>query len=490
MRTSRIEALKWAIVLWLVYDAGALGTAGFSEEAKLLASDGAAEDWSGLSVAISGDRVVVGAPLDDDNGLDSGSAYAFDWDGSQWAETKLLASDGAAGDWFGVSVAVSGNQIVVGAPFDDDHHVLESGSAYVFDWDGSEWVETKLEARNGKVGDYFGWSVALSGDRVVVGSPTDSDDFVGQGSAYVFDWDGSEWVETKLVASDNAKNDFFGVSVAIDGDRLVVGAENDDDNGDESGSAYIFDWDGVQWVETKLVASDGEKDDSFGQAVVVEGDRVVVGAPFDGDRGKESGSVYVFDWNGSQWAATKLVASDGDSLDEFGWSAAILGDRLMVGALQAEGGVGSVYALDWNGSEWVETQLLASDGEVADRFGYSLALSEERVVVGAPQDDDVGDSGAVYVFRSVGVPCEDVAYFRARCGADAQGEALLQVRVGLSDPSHDGAALGISLDGVSERLRIVGRRARFRERGVASGEHTIELTVPASCISPQLVTCL
>jgi len=269
----------------------------WNQEAKLLAADGAAYDRFGVSVALSADRIVVGAYLDDDNGTDSGSAYVFRWDGSQWVqEQKLLAADGAPGDLFGVSVALFGDRIVVGAQLDDDNG-YNSGSAYMFRWDGSQWVqEAKLLPTDGAAYDEFGLSVAVSGDRIVVGAIYDDDNGTNSGSAYVFRWDGSQWVqEQKLLAADGAAGDFFGRSVALFGDRIVVGAQLDDDNGTDSGSAYMFRWDGSQWVqEAKLLPTDGAAVDEFGVSVALSGDRIVVGAYGDDDNGPNSGSAYVF----------------------------------------------------------------------------------------------------------------------------------------------------------------------------------------------------
>jgi len=213
------------------------------EEQKLLASDGAADDRFGDSVSISGNVALVGAELDDDKGTDSGSAYVFRWSGGSWVEEqKLLASDGAADDRFGSSVSISGNVALVGAELDDDKGT-DSGSAYVFRWNGSSWLEEqKLLASDGAGSDYFGSSVSISGNVALVGAYLDDDNGTYSGSAYVFRWNGSSWVEEqKLLASDGAADDRFGDSVSISGDMALVGAFWDDDNGTDSGSAYVFE---------------------------------------------------------------------------------------------------------------------------------------------------------------------------------------------------------------------------------------------------------
>jgi len=228
------------------------------ELAKLLASDGAQDDWFGYSVSVSGDTTVIGAYRDDDNGSDSGSAYIFRFNGSNWVqEAKLLASDGAANDYFGISVGISGDTAVIGA---------SNGSAYIFRFNGSSWVqESKLLASDGALGQ----SVGISGDAAVIGASGDDDNGEYSGSAYIFRFNGSNWIEeAKLLASDGAAHDSFGISVGIWGDTAVIGAVGDDDNGNDSGSSYIFRFNGSSWVqEAKLLASDGAEDDYFGWSV-------------------------------------------------------------------------------------------------------------------------------------------------------------------------------------------------------------------------------
>ena len=400
-----------------------------AELAKLVASDAATSDYFGGSVGIDGDTVVVGAPGDDDNDADgSGSVYVFtkDSDGV-WNQTKLTASDAAASDWFGGSVGIDGDTIVVGAPYDDDNDADGSGSVYVFtkDSDGV-WNQTKLTASDAATSDYFGGSVGIDGDTIVVGAPEDDDnDADGSGSVYVFTKDsGGVWNQTKLTASDATSYDWFGGSVGIDGDTIVVGAPYDDDNdADGSGSVYVFskDSDGV-WNQTKLTASDAATSDYFGGSVGIDGDTIVVGAPRDDDSASGSGSVYVFSKDsGGVWNQTKLTASDpapdntvvptiGREL--FGSSVGIDGDTIGIGALywnywsngqlesQTAERRSSVYVFTKDTSGvWNQTKLVASDAAVYDRFGWSVGVDGDRIVVGAPRDDDndATDSGSVYV---------------------------------------------------------------------------------------------
>ena len=312
----------------------------WEQEAKLIASDGADFDFLGRSVAISGDAVLVGAYADDDAGESSGSAYVFRFDGLQWIEeAKLTASDASPGDRFGLAVALSNDVAVIGAAFDKDGGFY-SGSVYVYRFDGATWVqEAKLTAANAKPNDLFGLSVAVSGDRVVVGAPLDDDLGNDAGAAYVYHFDGRNWnEEAKLVASDAARFDQLGFSVAISDDRVAVGAHLDDDAGSRSGAAYVFRFDGAEWVEeAKLTASDAAALDEFGNAVSISGDTVVIGAHGDDDGGPQSGGAYVYRFDGLNWIEqAKLISSDADAdeddEDSFGRSVSVSGDTAVVGA--------------------------------------------------------------------------------------------------------------------------------------------------------------
>jgi hypothetical protein len=201
-----------------------------------------------VSVAVDGDTIVVGASLDDanDNGVRSGSGYVFTRSGTVWAkQEQLTASDGDSNDSFGVSVAVDGDTIVIGAALNDaNDNGADSGSAYVFTRNGVVWSQQgKLTASDGASDDSFGVSVAVDGDTIVVGASLDdaNDNGVRSGSGYVFTRSGTVWAkQEQLVASDGASEDFFGRSVAVSGDTIVIAAPYDDDNGFDSGSVYIY----------------------------------------------------------------------------------------------------------------------------------------------------------------------------------------------------------------------------------------------------------
>ncbi|KAA3604309.1 MAG: T9SS C-terminal target domain-containing protein [Calditrichaeota bacterium] len=378
----------------------------WSQEAKLTASDGAAYDYFGRSVAISGDYAIVGAYGDDDNGDLSGSAYIFNRSVSSWSQQdKLTASDGFSGDLFGYSVSISGDYAIVGAENDDDNGT-DSGSAYLFERSGSSWSQQdKLTASDGASSDSFGESVSISGDYAIIGASADDDNGSASGSAYIFSRSVSSWSQQdKLTASDGVSSDLFGVSVSISGDYAIVGADGDDDNGDLSGSAYVFNRNENFW-DFKLGISAGDK---FGIAVAIDGNYAIVGSYDDDDNGDSSGSAYIYFYDGSSWSQQdKLTANDGAEYDRFGWSVSISGDYAIVGVVPIDfinDTPGFAYIFKRSGTSWSqEAKLTASDGAAYDYFGRSVAISGDYAIVGAYGDDDNGDlSGSAYIFnRSV-----------------------------------------------------------------------------------------
>ena len=419
----------------------------YLQRAKLTADDGAAEDWFSRYVSIDGDTMVVGAPKD--GGQGPGSAYVFTRVtagdlASSWTQVaKLTADDGAASDWFGNSVSIDGDTVVVGAN-DDDDKGSSSGSAYVFtrltagDL-ASDWTQVaKLTAGDGAAMDRFARALSFDGDTVVIGAY--GDDSLS-GSAYVFSRVtagdlASGWRQVaKLTADDRAASDQFSVSVSIDGDTVVIGAHYDDDKGDKSGSAYVYTRDTAgdlasNWTQiAKLTADDGAVNDNFGYSVSIDGDTMVVGAHYDDDKGSNSGSAYVFTRTtagdlASGWTQhAKLTADDGAADDWFGRSVSIDGDTMVIGATQdddKESNSGSAYVFmrvtaGDLASGWTQVaKLTAADGVAGDEFGNSVMIDGDTVVIGAYQDDDdvKGDnSGSAYVFT---LACSD-GYRGARC---------------------------------------------------------------------------
>ncbi len=297
------------------------------EPIKILNQDGAEGDYFGYALAADGDYVVVGAPWDDDKGEQSGSAYILKRDGTTWSQqAKLIPSDGGADNRFGIAVDISGDYVLIGAFFDNDFGT-RSGSAYIFKRNGTIWSEQAiLQANDGAEGDWFGVSLAIDDDYAAVGSRyNDNEKGTDAGAVYIFKRDGSIWTQKqKLMASDGAADDLFH-EVDLFGNQLVVGAYQDDDKGDNSASIYVFSNNGTSWIEQeKLTASDGEKGENFGCDISMNSTRMVVGAYRDDDNGANSGSIYVLEYNGTKWnEVDKIIAYDGDPGDYYGLPAAI-----------------------------------------------------------------------------------------------------------------------------------------------------------------------
>jgi hypothetical protein len=377
------------------------------QTARLTADDAMKGNRFGNSVSLSGERALIGARLDDSSGANSGSAYVFDLNAGIWSQTsKLTANDGVEADQFGRSVSLSGGRVLVGAVLDDDTGI-DSGSAYIFDTNLGLWSQTvKLNAGDGAPGDNFGSAVSISGNRALVGAPAESS--TDPGSAYIFDYFAGNWSHTaKFTADDGAASDRFGVSVSLSGGRALVGAKLDDDNGDSSGSAYIFDLNVMDntWSQTsKLTAEDGAAFDLFGSSVSLSGNRALVGSYADDDNGNASGSAYIFDLDtmNNTWSQTsKLTAFDGLAFDWFGFSVSLSGDRALVGVSANQTATpGSAYIFELDSGDWLQTaKLTADDGGTGDEFGYSVDITEGRVLVGARLGDNNGSSsGSAYIF--------------------------------------------------------------------------------------------
>jgi len=259
-------------------------------------------------------------------------------------EQKITATDGSSLDQFGYSVAISGDTIVVGALLDTVNGNFEQGSAYVFAKSGGAWTErAKLSARDGAARDEFGYGVAISGDTIAIGSrKNDVGTNEDQGFVSIFERAGDAWTETeKLTANDGAAGDLFGHSVAMYGDTVVAGAPQVDVGPYASyGAAYVFVRAGNGWTQQAILkATDGFTSDSFGLTVAIDAETVVVGASrHDVGGNVNQGAAYVFVRQGNHWIQqAQLTANDGVSYDELGRSVAISGDTILIGSLAGIG---------------------------------------------------------------------------------------------------------------------------------------------------------
>jgi len=407
-----------------LFERNAGGTNTWDEVKKIQASDKHGDLWYGWSVAVAGDVTLIGAPGDDDKGVNAGAAYVMpvsDKTKEFTEAAKRTASDAGANDYFGCSAAVDGDVLIAGA-YGENSGGSDAGAAYIFErnFDGmSNWKEVKkIMASDAQADDFFGFSAAVAGDVAVVGAYGEDSGSAEAGAAYVFERniDGTNtWNEVKkLTASDAETDDFFGYSVAVAGDVAIVGALHKNTN---AGAAYIFERNigGTNaWSEVKkLVPSDVEADDFFGCSVAVAGDVAVVGSRWDDDAGGNAGAAYVFERNfggTNNWGKSiKIIASDAEANDQFGISAAVEGDVAVVGAYTENAGgisdAGAAYVFERNANggtnNWGEVKkLTASDAQADDYFGIRVAVDGDVAVVGASNESEGGPAaGAAYVFQ-------------------------------------------------------------------------------------------
>ncbi len=398
-------------------------TSPWSQQSKLTASDGASNDQFGAAVSVSGSTIVVGARNDN---YEKGSAYVFEKPIDGWSDmtqsAKLTASDGGTLDQFGHAVGISGDTVVVGAKGNNGFR----GAVYVFEKPEGGWANmtetAKLTASDAAASDVFGTSVAVSGDTVVVGAPGDADYGYKSGSAYIFVKPANGWADmtqtAKLSAGYNEAYDDFGRSVAISGDTAVVGADGDDINYAGQGSAYIFVRPAGGWIDmnqtARLIADDAAELDFLGAFVSISADTVVVGAPnvdiTNGVTYYDVGRAYVFEKPAGGWTnmtqTARLTADDGVANDELGCSVAISGDTAVIGAWGNDGYVGSAYVFEKPDGQWSDMtqsyKLMSADGAAWDQLGLSVGISQNTVVAGAHLDDDNGgSSGSAYVFQKL-----------------------------------------------------------------------------------------
>ena len=378
-----------------------------NEDLKLLPDDGALGDAFGHAIAIENGAVVIGANSDDDNGINSGSAYIMHLI-LDLAPVKLLANDGAPTDAFGHSVAIGSATVgpsnttlaVVGAPNDSDQG-SSSGSAYLFRLNGTQ--HHKLLPNDGALGDNFGVSVAIDNSIVVVGAPEGDDNGIDSGAVYLFDADTGQQIN-KLLPDNGAANDAFGHRVAISGGLIAISALRHHNAGVESGTVYIFD--AVKGSQLgQFSTGEGVLFEQFGYSLAMDNGIVAAGA-------LATGSAYVFDASNFTLIQKLTPSTPGNA---FGWSIDIDGSKVAVGAsLDPINGIQSGSGFLFNGFTGTElAKLVPSDGAILEQFGSSIGIDNDLLVVGARNDNDNGGgSGSAYVF--------DIF-----CPADLNGDGVL-----------------------------------------------------------------
>ena len=427
------------------------------QTAKLVASDGAAGEALGISVAVSGNTVVATSLVTYTNGASTvtpGGAYVFQITGETATQVaKLTASDGTSNDQFGISVGISGNTIVVGAPlatFNNTTDAAGAGAAYVFVEPAGGWNDmtqtAKLTSSDGVagtdeiVGDEFGESVAISGNTIVVGASAATvnvaNKTLGPGAAYVFVEPSGGWTGTvasplhqtaKLTAANVASGEEFGSVVRIGGSNILVEGEAAIGSNSEAGVVYLFVEPSGGWSTmtqtSELTTSGSVSPVTYEQALAIDGNTAVVGAEWATVGSTENeGSAYVFQISGdSATQVATLTPSDGIQGDCFGVSVAVSGNTVVVGACgftnaSPEPAPGAAYVYQEPAGGWTnmtETQKLsASDAAPMDQFGSEVAIGSGTIVVGAPAAIVDGNSseGAAYVFLPTGSNTPQISF--------------------------------------------------------------------------------
>jgi len=351
---------------------------------------------SGTSVAIEGDLAVIGCPIGTGNGWASGMAIVYRLIDNVWQrEAELIATDGAVGDMMGVSVDVSDGRIIAGAWF-NNHAGTNSGAAYIFEQQNDLWVQTtKLIAKDAYTQDSFGRRVAIEGDVCVVTAPLDDDNGASSGSAYVYQFDGTWFQLQKLTAKGGTGGDQFGLGLAMDGERLIIGAPFVDDG---RGRAYLYDRANVMFFESEVFTdSNGEPGDNFSFSMDVDGDNVAIGSYLDDDVSPDAGSVFMFALGIDGWDLSQhIVPTDDFSTDEqFGVSIAMNGSVMLVGSRYAlvDGmQAGEVTVFDSVSSYWNKRSTMTSPEPTTEaEFGWSVAVDGDHGVAGAPWREPDGE---------------------------------------------------------------------------------------------------
>ena len=382
-----------------------------TESQRLISDDLATEDYFSNGMEVSGNYAIIGSCYDDENGENSGSAYIFYNNEGTWEQyQKLIPSDGQTNEFFALTVAISGDYAFATSLGANDY----AGKVYVFYNDDGTWTEIQtLTAIDTEAGDFFGYSIKSDGVFTVIGAYGDDEYGNNSGSVYLFVKNGGNsntWVEiNKIYAPDGAENNFFGISVDIDGDWIVIGADqSNNSSGVNSGSVYLYYRYMFDLIFSgKLEATDAVVGDHFGASVSISGDYLAIGANYKSDNGAWSGAAYIFyNLSGGWIQSQKILPSDSDTYKHFGNSVKLTGDTLIVGS---EGNIsftpydaGSAYIFKkGDNGVWDEkAKILASDLGVRDQYGYVVDFSNNFAFVASPRTDtDFTDGGAVYIFE-------------------------------------------------------------------------------------------
>jgi hypothetical protein len=362
-------------------------------------------DQFGASVAIWGETAVVGAPIRMNGGdAAAGAAYVFERGAGEWDVVGQLPAPPSlgAGEQFGFDVAIEGDRIVAGAPGNAvTSTVPQVGRAYVYDRGPSGWeLSEMLSPSAAAIDDWYGRSVAVSGDWVVVGAPRDS---AGRGAVYVYQFTGGAWVLAETLRGPSVEARQFGYDVAMEGNRLLVGARNESVGSARAGGAYLYEWDGANWVErghfSPPAAATG---DQFGASVALNGDMAAVGAPFGDDATASSGSVHLYRFDGATWTGEALLTAGDATIGDANGSAVAIADGVVLAGSPGNDDRGTTSGAMYRfkteeGGPWGDglPASTGSDTTAGDQLGTTIDAGELFVVVGARLK---AGGGAAYVF--------------------------------------------------------------------------------------------
>lgn len=399
---------------------GTWSTAGTS----LVPTGLATGDNLGFSIALSGNTVLIGSP---GRATNTGAAYAFTFANGAWTQqARLLAPDAASADFFGWSVAMSGEVAAIGAEGDtlSNPTITSAGSAWILSRDGSNWLhgDLSVNAASPAVNENFGVATDLDGDYAVIGAfGYQGTAGANEGAAYVFNLTGSTWVQQqRLLPSAPFAGARFGRGVGISKNTIVGGAPNRTVSFANQGAGYVFVRSGSTWTQQAvLLASDGAAGDNFGVSTAIDGDTAVVGAYLD-DSGTlvDCGGAYIYTRSGTTWTQiTRIGASDAAASDYFGFSVAISGNTIVVGAYNKASGAGAAYVFQREGPSFKQVaKLLPQDPKTGANFGVCVSIDGPNIVVGAPKaaGGAIGNAGAAYIFTNTsGVTWQQVAKINA-----------------------------------------------------------------------------
>jgi len=374
---------------------------------KIEANDKEEGDYFGASVSISGDRIIIGAYGEDTGSSNAGAAYIYDSNGN--FIKKIQASDKQADDYFGWSVNINSDRIIVGAHREDTGGE-STGAAYIYDSNGN--FIKKIQAPDKEMGDYFGYSVSISGDRIIVGASYEDTGGESTGAAYIYDSNGN-YIK-KIQAPDKEAGDTFGRAVDINGNRTIIGAHDEDTGGSKTRAVYIYDNNG-NFIK-KIQAPDKETEDTFGWSLDISANRIIVSSPLEDTGGEDAGAVYIYDTNGN--FIKKIQAHDKKAGDLFGRSVSTSGNRIVIGASFEDtvaDNAGAIYIYDIDGN--FIKKILPTVNQNFLLFGLKTSISGDRIVAGTYQDDTfANDAGSAYIYHNVADNILDI--LKAEYGKD------------------------------------------------------------------------